>query len=231
VNIDPLEPFRKQLEQIRQLTESPALEALRKQQEQIQELVSEAPVLEALRKQEQQIRRLTSEPPVVEAMRKQQEQILKLNESPFLEAMRKQQEQILKLTESPQFAQLAEQQQEMARFWANQPLEPFVRFREEVADDALRYAADETAEGATHEAEDDRHARDALFNFRASQYLLWQLQSLIKALEIMTAAGQMANEFSKDPVVSGKLLAVMLMVALIGELMVLIAQRPPPDEG
>jgi small-conductance mechanosensitive channel len=229
VNVDnnPFEAIRKQQEQIRRLMESPALDALRKQQEQIQKLVSEAPVLEALRRQEEQIRQITTEPPALEAIRKHQEQIQELNESPFLDAMRKQQEQIQKLTQSPQFVQLAQQQQEMAKFWANEPLEPFGRFREEVAVDALRYAEDEAKEETLPGASEASHARDPLFTFKASQYLLWQLQGLIKVLEILSATGGVANEFAEDPLVSGKLLAVMLMVALIGELMVWIAHRPP----
>lgn len=223
---DPLEAWRRQQEQIRRVMQSPAFEAIKKQEELTRKLLSEPPVLEAMRKQQEQIRKLISEPPALEAIRREQERVQKLNESLVLKALQKQQEQIRKLAKGPGFVKLAKQQQEMADFWSRQSIEPLSRFREEVANEAIRYA-EEADSDVTASSSDGLSG--AFFQFRANQYLLWQLKGLLKALEVLTASGDATNELAEEPIVSGKLLALMLMVALIGELMIWLAQGPPND--
>ncbi|HET9678054.1 MAG TPA: hypothetical protein VFP21_11200 [Solirubrobacterales bacterium] len=226
---DPFEFLRKQQEEIRRLLRSPAFEAIRREQESIRKLVTEAPALEAMRKQQEEIRKWATEPRVVEAVRKTQEEIRKISESPLLEAMRKQQEEVRKLTESPQFAQMQKQQRELAELWARQPIEPFARYREDLATQAIRYAeAAEKEETPAQSSGEDPNA--SYFTFRSVQYVLWQMEGLLKAMEVMTAAGDAVNKLAEDPVVSPKLLALMLMIALTGELILWFARRPPPGE-
>jgi hypothetical protein len=113
---DPFEGFRKWQETMRNLTESPVLAGLRKQQElfrspvldpfrQQQEsmrLMTHSPVLDAFRKQRELLRS-----PLLDALRKQQE----LLQSPVLDAFREQQESMRKLTESPVLDALRKQQE------------------------------------------------------------------------------------------------------------------------
>ena len=162
-----------------------------------------------------------------EFLRKQQEQMRKLTESPVLEAMRKQQEQMRKLTESPGFTQLQQQQQQFAEFITTQPLEPLVQFRQDLADRVTAYASEESpANGLSAEIPNPAE-RAAFFRFRSLQFLIWQMEGLLKTVELMTAGGFATNHFAGEPVFSPSLLMLMVMVGLVGELIVWFNDQPP----
>ena len=214
-----LDAFRKQQETMQKLTQSPFADVLRRQQE-----LMYSPVLDAFRKQQETMQKLTQSP-FADVLRRQQE----LVESPVLDAFRKQQDTMRKLTESPVFTQLWEQQHQMAAVLSGPALDHLLRYQEELEDRIIQLAAQDLLADDVLD-EDEVSTQLAWFNARSLQLLLWEMEGLLKVVEVLTAAGFATNEVSGVEVVDQTFLAVMVMLVLVAELVLWSAKGPPDDE-
>ena len=194
-------PLERQLERIRRITESPILEGLERQREQIKR-ITESPILEQLERQQEQIRQLT-ESPILKGIELQEERIKRITENPIFKQLERQQEQIRRLTEGPALA-----------------------FQADLVQQAIEYAETGSEVGERILSDDEISDEVERFRFRSVQVIVWQLQGLLRALDVMTAAGWAANELSGGELVDTGLLTVMVLIVVTGELLVWMASNP-----
>jgi hypothetical protein len=244
---DPLDKFRRQQEMLAKLSMPPAVEAIRKQQGFLDAIRKQAEMfvkpttpsvvgVDVLRSQQEMLAKL-SMPPAVEAIRKQQgffdairkQQDLMANFaiSPAFEAIRKQQEQVERLLSSSVLAQIEKSQKQFAWTLSESTLEQIRDYQDALVEKIVDYA-NETPVGEAN-VENDRALIEQAGS-RSWRFLLWEMEGLLKILEIMTSAMGTVDLVTGTTTFPEPVLAVAVTLIMIGEFALWLANGSPNED-
>jgi hypothetical protein len=170
--------------------------------------LTDSPALQALQQALQPntetLRRLTDLQPLVE----QQETLRRLTESPTFEAFQKQHAEWRDVVTPAQV--------EFVQKYENELYEELA----DAAEAAAKSIAQQAAPG------DEAAISAVLFGFESRQILIWRMEGLLKATELLGAAAIGAGQATDNPL-PPVLVALIAMLVVTAELLLYLAKGPP----
>lgn len=248
---DPLDEFRRQQERLDQLIQSSTLRSIREHQVRLTALTEPAVkrMLDqqrrlaewlqprVLRMVEQQQRLAEAMQPAITRTVEQQRQLAELMQPSVIQTL-EQQRRLAELVQ-PSVQRIVENQRQLERLlrpaWADAQarlapfadgaaLEAFLDYQQTLASRMVEFAEADALEVDTDEAIDP----DVWFGARSWAYLLWEIEGLLKTLELLTA-GLGAARLTLNAPISEAYLAVIVMLIVAGELALYFAKGGPED--
>lgn len=198
---DPLQGILEQQQRIREMVESPGLRMIQDQSRRVRDMV-DPPVLRRIREQNERYRGLV-DPPVLRRMRDQQRRLETYMQSPFYRSLREDRESWDSLLSAPLVDQIADYQVDLAE-----------RVREATTSEVTV----DSPEGL----------EEVWFGAPSWAVLLWEIEGLLKSVELITAA-MTTSKVALDAPIPDVLLALIVMVIGAAELALWLAKGAPDD--
>lgn len=236
---DPFDRFHKLQEKLRAAMDPAALERVRETNEKLRETMG--PLMDRTRAQNAELARK-----LAPALKQTREDQAKLNETllpafrtgrahqeslaktfePAMRQLHEQNERVAKVLSEPLLEQMREQQDRLREILSGPALGEVLDYQERLAARLVDYATELPVDEVDLIVEDAVEGPARWFGARSWQFVTWEVEGLLKTLELLTASMYLANTAMADQPFPEPWLAVLLMLVVAGELAVWFATRP-----